>query len=390
MSNNSNDNETIQQRRERILQAQAARQRAQEEIARQEWEFTAEMERIEAEEKAAREAEEKRKAEEQWVAEEKRIAKERRIEEQQRPEEEARVAEEERKRSDAKRREEERAAVEAAAEKEDEQEQTTAFAKIVEENKKEKERAAKELEKRRKHTTRTQNVEVEVPAPLSGSRRKTFKSKAIISEDSEDEGEEKRKEPTPRGVKCKRTIRMIAKGSNTSEPNGELAEKQPPLDSSLPRPACDRCVMLGRPSECCPQSTQRQAQVCAVCHHQRQRCSWSGDNAARRSRGKQVKLDDDVYEGPAARVGERRFEGLGIAEQLATLAKHSEELVNIARCSLILQQRMLQLMVRRERREEEAEKSEDEDEDGEGEDDEEEIEEVKRREEICEGKNCAE
>ncbi|KAJ3978502.1 hypothetical protein F5890DRAFT_1560229 [Lentinula detonsa] len=424
MSSTSNDNETIQQRRERILQAQAARQRArEEEIARQEAEFATEMERIEAEEKAAREAEERRKAEEQRVAEERRKAKEKRIaeekrlaeeqklEEQRRQEEEERIAEEQRvveeqkkqqekkaemrredaeRRAEAKRREEERAAVEAAAEEEDEQEQTTAFAEIVEENKKEKGRAAKELEKRRKQPAKARNVKVEVPTPSSGSRRKTFKSKAIISEDSEDEGEDTRKEVAPRGVKRKRTIRMIAKGSNTSDLDGEPAGAQPPPDPSLLRPACDQCVLLGRPSECRPQSTRRQAQACAVCHHQRQRCSWSGDNAARRSRGKRVKLDDDeVYEGPAARVGERRFEGPGVAEQLATLVGQNKDLIDIARRSLVLQERMLHLMVIRERREEEAEKSEDEDEDGEGEDDEE-VNEEKRREEVREGKKRAE
>ncbi|KAJ3791605.1 hypothetical protein GGU11DRAFT_812703 [Lentinula aff. detonsa] len=426
MSSTSNDHETIQQRRERILQAQAARQRArEEEIARQEAEFAAEMERIEAEEQAAREAEERRKAEERVaeerrkaeekrIAEEKRLAEEQKLEEQRRQEEEERIAEENRvveeqekqqeksaemrredaeRRAEAKRREEERAAVEAAAEEEDEQEQTTAFAKIVEENKKEKERAAKELEKRRKQPARARNVEVEVPPPSSGSRRKTFKSKAIISEDSEDEGEDKRKEAAPRGVKRKRTIRMIAKGSNTSNLDGEPAGEQPPPDSSLPRPACDRCVLLGRPSECCPQSTRRQAQACAVCHHQRQRCSWSGDNAARRSRGKRVKLDDDeVYEGPAVRVGERRFEGPGIVEQLAAIVGQNKDLIDIARRSLVLQERMLHLMVIRERREETREKSDDEDEDGEGEEDEEEKEEdeEKRRKAIREGKKRAE
>ncbi|KAJ3779516.1 hypothetical protein GGU10DRAFT_382372 [Lentinula aff. detonsa] len=230
----STTNETAQQHRERLLLAQAERQRArEEEVARQEAEFATEMERLE--EEAAREEEEKRLAEEKRVQEEKRIAEECRVEEQRRQEEEEMIAEERRVVEEQKKQQEKQA--EAAAEVEDEQEQTSAFAKIVEENKKEKERAAKELEKRHKQTAKARNVEVEVPTPSSGLRRKTFKSKAIISEDSEDEGEDKRKEPTPRGVKHKRTIRMITKRSNTSNLDREPAGAQPPPDSSLPRPA---------------------------------------------------------------------------------------------------------------------------------------------------------
>ncbi|KAJ3792983.1 hypothetical protein GGU11DRAFT_749355 [Lentinula aff. detonsa] len=414
MSTTSNDSETIQQWRECILQAQAARQRAwEEEIARQEAEFAAEMERIEAEEKAAREAEEKaareaeekRRAEEQWIEEEKRreeekkIAEERRIVEEQKKKQEE-LAEKKRKEdqrlAEAKRREEERVIAEAAAGAEDKQERTTAFAKLVAENKLEKEKAARELEKRQKPTAKSSRVDVEIPVSTSSPRRRTFKSKAIISEDSSDEVVEQPREVIPRGTKRKRTIKMIAKGSDNYDPEGEKSDRDvpPPPDLSQPRPPCSRCVMIGRPSECRPQSSRRQAQACAVCHQQRQRCSWSGDNAARRSRGKKVKLDDEVYEGPAARVGDRRIEGPGVAEQLATIAKHNEELVNIACRSLVLQQRMLHLMVRRERRELEAvegeKDDEDEDEDGEGEEDEEEVKETKRKEEIREGKKRAE
>ncbi|KAJ3978481.1 hypothetical protein F5890DRAFT_1560260 [Lentinula detonsa] len=374
MSTNPNDSETIQQRRERILQAQAARQRArEEEIARQEAEFAAEMERIEAEEKIAREAEEKAARE----AEEKRKAEEQRIEEERRREEEKRIAEERRRKQEA--------LVEAR--------------KQEEKQRRAEERAAEDLEKRRKHTTKLhRGIDVEVPVPPSGSRRKIFKSKAVISDDSDEEGDGKSKESAPRGVKRKRTIKMIAKGDSNSVPEGEsdpIPGQVENSEPSQPRSACTRCVMIGRPSECRPQSTRRQAQACAVCHQQRQRCSWSGDNTARRSRGKRVKLDDEVYEGPAARIGERRFEGPGIAEQLATIADQNKALLDVARRSLVLQQRMLHLMVLRERREEEAEKSEDEDEDedGEGEEDEEEKEknnEEKRRKEIREGKRRAE
>ncbi|KAJ3791547.1 hypothetical protein GGU11DRAFT_830463, partial [Lentinula aff. detonsa] len=232
----------------------------------------------------------------------------------------------------------------------------------------------------------THNIEVEIPTPPSGLQRKTFKSKAIISNDLDKEGDDKSKEPTPRGVKQKQMIRMIAKGGNTSDldsdydPNLEQAKEQlpSPSDSSLP-----------------PFSLQNVTP--SQCGDRLKHARWSGENTAQRSRGKWVKLDDEVYEGPAARVGERRFEGPGIAEQLAKIASQNGELVNIARRSLVLQERMLGPMVRRERRELEAiggsEKDEDEDEDGEGEEDEEEAEknnEKKRRDKIHEGKKCAE
>ncbi|KAJ3791621.1 hypothetical protein GGU11DRAFT_751382 [Lentinula aff. detonsa] len=410
MSTTPNDSETIQQRRERILQAQAARQRArEEEIARQEAEFAAEMERIEAEEKAAREAEEKRKAEEQRIEEEKRREEERkRAEEKKMAEEQVKkqkeLAEKKRKEderlAEEKQRKEERVTMEATAGAEDEQERTTAFAKLVAENTMEKERAARELERRRKATAKSSRVNVEIPVSTSSPRRRTFKSKAIISEDSSDEVVEQPREVIPRGTKRKRTIKMIAKGGDNYDPEEEKSDKgiSSPPDLSQPRPPCSRCVMIGRPSECRPQSSRRQAQACAVCHQQCQRCSWSGDNAARRSRGKKVKLDDEVYEGPAARVGGRRIEEPGVAEQLAIIAGQNKDLLEIARRSLVIQEKLLGIMARREKREidavggSESEKEEkgDEDEDGEGEEDEEEVNEERRREEVREGKKRAE
>ncbi|KAJ3791623.1 hypothetical protein GGU11DRAFT_828156 [Lentinula aff. detonsa] len=410
----SNANETIQQHRKRILQAQAARQQArEEEIARQEAEFAAEMERIKAEEKAAREAEEERKAEEQRVAEEKRKAEEERITEERRMEEEKRreeerkveekrVAREKQRLEERRITEEKRRVEEAAAEAEDERVHSAAYAKLVEENRVEREKAAKELERRQKNpVAKAQLVTVVILPQPSGSKKKTFKSKSVISDKSGDE--EKELPPAPQGEKRKRPIRMISKGGSPDdefEPEQSGSNPPPPSNNPLQnRPACSRCVLIGKSSECCLQSSRRQAQACVICHQQRQRCSWSGENASRRSRGKWVKLDDDeVYEGPAARVGERRFEGPGIAEQLAAIVSQNKELIDIARRSLVLQERMLHLMVITERREEareEVEKSEDEDEDedGEGEIDEEEKErndEEKKRKEIREGKKRAE
>ncbi|KAJ3983856.1 hypothetical protein F5890DRAFT_1554640 [Lentinula detonsa] len=345
------------------------------------------MERIEAEEKAAQEAEEKAARE----AEEKRRVEEQRIEEEKRREEEKKVAEE-KKLAEEKR---------AAAEAEDEHEQNAAYTKLVEENKKEKERAAKELEKRRKQPAKPHGVDVSIPVSTSSPRRRTFKSKAIISDDSGDEVVEQPQEVVPRGTKRKRTIKMVARSGNDKESNEDPTPETaggPQESSSQPQPRspCSRCILVGKTADCRPQNASRPTQACI---------------------GKQVKLDDEVYEGPAARVGERRFEGPGIAEQLATIAEQNKALLDIARVktvpsmfevgssirrsggttvtarrSLVLQEQMLHLMVIRERREEAREKSEDEDEDGEGEEDEEEKEEdeEKRRKAIREGKKRAE
>ncbi|KAJ3978377.1 hypothetical protein F5890DRAFT_1560451 [Lentinula detonsa] len=367
------------------------------------------MERIEAEEKAAREAEEKRQAEERRIEEEKRREEERKAEEERVIREKKKEQEiAEKKRLEERRiAEEKRRVEEAAAAAEDERVHNAAYAKLVEENRIEWEKAAKELEKRQKRpVAKAQPVTVVIPPRPSGSKKKSFKSKSIISDDSDVEQREAM--PAPRGEKRKRPIKMIARGGPHSDPDEDFEPENPtnsPLPSTDPsqnRPACARCVSIGRPSECRPQSPRRQAQACVVCHQQRQRCSWSGDNASRRSRGKRVKLDDDeVYEGPAARAGERRFEGPGIAEQLAAIVGQNKDLIDIARRSLDVQERIMYLLVRREKRElkvlggneeRSEDEDEDEDEDGEGEEDEEEKEKnnkEKKREEIREGKKRA-
>ncbi|KAJ3791473.1 hypothetical protein GGU11DRAFT_832002, partial [Lentinula aff. detonsa] len=333
----SNNTETAQQRRERLLAAQAERQRLRdEENARQEAEFAAEMSRLE--EEAAREEEEKRLAEERRVAEEKRIAEERRVEEEKRVAEEKRaeekrIAEEklaaERELAEAMRLEEERIAELKRFEEE----------VLDEENREEKNKAARELEKRRKSISKPPRLDVEVLVPLTSPRRKTFKSKAIITDESDDEVVEQPRKVIPRGTKRKRTIKMIAKGG----PDLDTIDNDtpPPPDNSQPHSACSRCVMIGRPSDCRPQSTTRTTQACEICHQQKQRCSWSGENAARRPRGKRVKLDEEeVYEGPAARAGERRrVEGTEVAEQLARIAEQNQDLVKLLRQSLVVQEK---------------------------------------------------
>ncbi|KAJ3980510.1 hypothetical protein F5890DRAFT_1477675 [Lentinula detonsa] len=52
--------------------------------------------------------------------------------------------------------------------------------------------------------------------------------------------------------------------------------------------------------------------------------------------GKRAKVEDDVYVGPTARDGERRFDGPGVAEQLAKITDQNGELVNIIHWSLVL------------------------------------------------------
>ncbi|KAJ3978222.1 hypothetical protein F5890DRAFT_1560790 [Lentinula detonsa] len=195
---------------------------------------------------------------------------------------------------------------------------------------------------------------------------------------------------------------MIARSGGTPDPidevNAEDEDDGEPPSPSQPRSACTRCVLLGKPESCRPQTTRRKTQACELCHVQRQRCSWIGDHASRRSRGKRAKLEDDIYRGPAARVTERKFAGPDVAEQLAVMVGQNIELVGIARRSLEVQERILTIMERREQRElrerevRGKDEDEDEDEDGEGEEDEEEKEKnnEKRKNEIREGKRRAE
>ncbi|KAJ3990780.1 hypothetical protein F5050DRAFT_1813473 [Lentinula boryana] len=427
MSSSQNSTETAQQHRDRLLLAQAERQRIrEEEAAKQEAEFAAEMERLE--EEAAREEEEKRLAEEKRVVEEKRVAEENRLAEEKRIAEkklaeerelaeamrleDERIAElkrfeeemiiEEKRRNriaEEKRREEER-----LAEAEDLQEQNDAFAKFIKENRIEKAKAAKKLERRREPVLSTARpvVSVVIPPRASGSKAKTYKSKSVISDDSDEAGVESEVKETPRGTKRKRTIKMIARSVGTPDPidevNAEDEDDGEPPSSSQPRSACTRCVLLGKPESCRPQTTRRKTQACELCHVQQQRCSWIGDHASRRSRGKRAKLEDDIYRGPAARVTERKFAGPEVAEQLAVMVGQNIELVGIARRSLEVEERILTIMERREQRElrerevRGKDEDEDEDEDGEGEEDEEEKEKnnEKRKNEIREGKRRAE
>ncbi|KAJ3990995.1 hypothetical protein F5050DRAFT_1876582 [Lentinula boryana] len=287
----SNNTETAQQRRERLLLAQAERQRLRdEEIARQEAEFAAEMEKLEAE--AAKEEEERRLAEERRIEEERKAAEEKREAEERRRQEVERRREEERKKklaeerelAEAMRLEDERIAElkrfeeevineekrvaeekkqekvrianatgreeERIAEEEDARETNNAFAKLVEENRMEKEKAANKLAKRREpgRTIAKQQLEVVVPPRASGSKTKAFKSKSIISDESDVVEVDEEEVVPPWGVKRKRTIKMIAK-NDVPDPAGNFdaregdedddEEDEPPSPSQR-RPACTR------------------------------------------------------------------------------------------------------------------------------------------------------
>ncbi|KAJ3791889.1 hypothetical protein GGU11DRAFT_750882 [Lentinula aff. detonsa] len=270
---------------------------------------------------------------------------------------------------------------------------------MTEENKKEKDKATRELKKPRERTvpTTTRKVEVVMRSQPSGSKAKSYKSKSVISDDSDEAGADRDVDEAPRGTKRKRTTKMIARDVDTPNPIADVnAEDE---EDEEPRSACTRCVLLGKPASCKPQSTQRRTQAYEPCHVQRQRCSWIGDHASRRSRGKRAKLEDDIYRAPATRVTERKFAGPEITEQLAVLAGQNAELVGIAHRLLEVQEKILSIMERREQRELEErevggreEDDKDEDEDSEGEEDEEEKEknnEEKKRKEIREGKRRA-
>ncbi|KAJ3991266.1 hypothetical protein F5050DRAFT_1812736 [Lentinula boryana] len=311
-----------------------------------------------------------------------------------------------RRREDAKRREEKRLAEEVAAEAEDKQERDYAYAKLIGESKKEKEKAANELAKRMKHhpAAKQRQVDVVITPRPSGSKNKSFKSKSVISDDSEDAGVEVGMKE--RGVKRKRTIKMIAKNATTPdsddgfEPDSNREDDdapQSPPNPSQPRSACSRCSFLGKAAECRPQSTQRRTQACELCHLQRQRCSWSGNNASRQARGKRVKIEvEELYEGPASRIAARGFGGSEVLDQLDHLKQRLGALERYASRSTMALERMVAILVWNEQREQnvqgegEMEGEEEEDQDGEGEEDEEEVEGAKRREEIREGKKRAE
>ncbi|KAJ3792943.1 hypothetical protein GGU11DRAFT_749399 [Lentinula aff. detonsa] len=261
MSSNNNT-ETAQQRREQLLAAQAERQRLRdEEIARQEAEFAAEMERLE--EEAAREEEERQIAKEHW-----------------------------------------------------------------------------------------NQLEVIVPLRASGSKTKAFKSKLIISDESDVvEVVEEQAEP-PREVKRKRTIKMIAK-NNFPNPTGDFDSREGEDDDDED----------DKPPLPLPTSTGMHA------HASYATCSGNG------------------------------VVGLGIMPLGDRGAGQNIKLTQLLCRSLEVQEKMLGIMVRAEKRvieamgESEKDEGEDEDEDGKGEEDEEEAEEnneEKRRNEICEGKKCAE
>ncbi|KAJ4480228.1 hypothetical protein J3R30DRAFT_3701636 [Lentinula aciculospora] len=63
-------------------------------------------------------------------------------------------------------------------------------------------------------------------------------------------------------------------------------DNDPPLTPSHNCEACLRCVMQGNTINCIMQPGKPHTQACLHCHQQRQQCSWSGENTARRLRRK--------------------------------------------------------------------------------------------------------
>ncbi|KAJ3791693.1 hypothetical protein GGU11DRAFT_826624, partial [Lentinula aff. detonsa] len=249
----------------------------------------------------------------------------------------------------------------------------------VEENKKEKEKAARELAKRTKPipAAKQRQVDVVPPPRSSGSKKTSFKSKSVISDDSDDAGVEREREATPRGVKRKRTTKMIVMVNKTpavdddfDPEDGNDNEDEDPashLDPLTTRPACSRCVLIG---------------------------NWSGDNASRRARGKRAKIEEEeVYEGPASRVAARSLGGSEVVDRFDRVEQRLGALERYASRSATALERIATILERigenQLGRKEEAEPEEDED--GEGEEDEEEAEnEEERRTKIREGKRHAE
>ncbi|KAJ3978724.1 hypothetical protein F5890DRAFT_1479111 [Lentinula detonsa] len=275
MSTTSTTTETTQQRRERLLRVQAERQRAREaEEARQAAEFEAEMRVLE--EEAAREAEiaaEKKRLEEQKLAEQKRRAEE-------------------------KRKEAER----------DKQKEEDARAKVTEELAKRRELAAAAAICRSGPPT-SQSALGSQPKP-----KKMVKSPSQVRDESEELTEEEDEQPAPRGVKRKMMTVMEVLPILTmgTIPRQEMTVEIPPP----PLPRNRGHLATGVFYSTVKTNVARRRAINA-----HKLAPWSGENAARRSRAKKTKLEDEVYEGPARRVTERR---IGM-EQMAMFTEHCRD-----------------------------------------------------------------
>ncbi|KAJ3991195.1 hypothetical protein F5050DRAFT_1716284 [Lentinula boryana] len=269
MSTTSTTTETTQQRRERLLHVQEERQRLREaEAARQAAEFEEEMKCLE--EEAAREAE--------LAAEKKRLEEEKMAEQARRAEEQCREAE--------------RIAWDRAR----------ALKRLEEERKKEKEANSRVVDEAAKcrELAAAAALRRSLPQPsqpASGSQphtKKVIKLPSKVRDDSEELTEEEEELPTPQGVKRKMMTVMIGSapdpddGSNPASGDDGDGPASPSPSPSNARSPCNR---------------------------------WSGENAAHRSRVKQGKLEDELYQGPTRRVTERR---IGM-EQMERFAEHNRE-----------------------------------------------------------------
>ncbi|KAJ3991238.1 hypothetical protein F5050DRAFT_1812773 [Lentinula boryana] len=341
MSTTSTITETTQQRRDRLLRVQAERQCAREaEEARQVAEFEAEMKALE--EEAACEAE--------IAAEKKRLEEKKLAEQKQRAEE--------------KRKETERVA----------QERAKALKKLAEDKRKEENARVKVTEELAKRCELAAAAALRRSGPptsqsASGSKPKTkkmVKTPSQVCEESEELTEEEEEQPTPRGI------------GNAPDPDdgydpvsGDDGEDPASPSPSQSRPPCDWCVLQHRQDECRPQEGNQRAQACT-----------------------KTKLEDEVYEGPARRVTERR---IGM-EQMAMFAEHNREVERrlqvieryTGRTAMAMERVAMALEELGGGKKKEEEDNEDREGDDEEEEGEEEEEEEERRRKICEGKKRAE
>ncbi|KAJ3979188.1 hypothetical protein F5890DRAFT_1559059 [Lentinula detonsa] len=304
--------------------------------------------RVQAERQRAREAEEAWQAAEfeaEMKALEEEAAREAEIAAEKKRLEEKKLVEQKR-RAEEKQKETERVA----------QERAKALQKLAEDKRKEEDARVKVTEELAKRREASRTCCRRCPT--------SFRTPNLpVRDESEELTEEEEEQPTPRGVKQKVMTVMIG---NAPDPNdgydpasGDDGEDPASPSPSQSRPPCDH---------------------------------WSGENAARRSRVKRTKLEDEVYEGPTRRVTERR---IGM-EQVAMFAEHNREVERrlqvieryTGRTAMAMERVAMALegLGGGKKREEE----DNEDREGDDKEEEEEEEEEERRRKIREGKKRAE
>ncbi|KAJ4483955.1 hypothetical protein J3R30DRAFT_3698995 [Lentinula aciculospora] len=144
----------------------------------------------------------------------------------------------------------------------------------------------------------------------SGSKQKIFKSASVVRDTPEVERLVlKRKQPVSVIGVAPDPDEDPTPGNDESDDEDDDDDDPPPTPSRN-RKVCLRCVTQGNTVNCIAQPGKPRTQACLRCHQQRQWCSWSGENAARRSRRKKLRVDkENRYQGPARCVAERSLNG---------------------------------------------------------------------------------